>query len=324
MTMDISPVLDDVYLRQRFSNVKITWSRVACSYLRCFVALLRAYHYDVIWIYDELFPYLPGFAETMPRLSRRPIVYDCDDAIFHTYDLHRSRLVRTILSRKLEPLLNSATTVFCGNIYLQRWAAQFSNDVVIVPTVVDIDEYRPIARPPNPIPIIGWIGSPSTFSHLSPHLPQLEALVAAGSATVTIVGSGLPAGQVRGIDYVDWSEATEIASVQAMDIGIMPLPDTPWARGKCGYKLIQYMACGLPVIASAVGVNQQIVDHGTNGFLAASDSEWVMALDVLLNDAALRAMFGAAGRARVVADYSIQRFGPDVATKLLTAVHRLT
>lgn len=319
LTLDVFSLLDDTYLRQRFGNTRILWSRVFRSYVDCVVAVLSAKRYDVIWVHDELFPYLPGFVEILVCLSRRPIVYDFDDAIFHKYDKHRSRLVRAVLGRKLEPLLRSANTILCGNAYLQRWAAQFCDDAVVVPTVVDINEYRPAARPPNPVPTIGWIGSPSTYPYLAPHLPLLETLVAAGCATVTIVGAGLPAGQARGIGYVDWSEATELASVQGMDIGIMPLPNTPWAQGKCGYKLIQYMACGIPVVGSPVGVNQQIIDHGGNGFLAANEVEWTTALVTLLNDAARRAAFGAAGRAKVVSEYSTQVVGPEVAARLLAA-----
>jgi hypothetical protein len=101
-----------------------------------------------------------------------------------------------------------------------------------------------------------------------------------------------------------------------MDIGIMPLTDTPWSRGKCGYKLIQYMACGLPVVASPVGVNTHIVEHGVNGFLAASDAEWRDALYKLARDPGLRQKMGTAGRLKVETDYSLAAWGPRVAAML--------
>lgn len=118
------------------------------------------------------------------------------------------------------------------------------------------------------------------------------------------------------LDNLPWAEESEVARIHEMDIGIIPLTDTPWARGKCGYKLIQYMACGIPVIASPVGVNAEIVDHGVNGFLASSDVEWAEALQTLLRDPALRIRMGEAGRRKVERDYSLQVWGPRVAELL--------
>jgi hypothetical protein len=114
----------------------------------------------------------------------------------------------------------------------------------------------------------------------------------------------------------DAYEETEVSAIQSMDIGVMPLTDTPWARGKCGYKLIQYMACGLPVIASPVGVNKDIVEHGVNGFLAETDKEWCSAIETLLSDSELRRRMGAAGRKKVEESYSLQVWGPRVAQML--------
>jgi glycosyltransferase involved in cell wall biosynthesis len=124
------------------------------------------------------------------------------------------------------------------------------------------------------------------------------------------------------LDLVEWSEAAEVPFLQAVDIGIMPLSDTPWARGKCGYKLIQYMACGLPVVASPVGVNAEIVEHGVNGFLATTEAEWSEALATLLRDPALRQRMGAAGRRKVEEHYSLQVWGPRVAALLLDVAEK--
>lgn len=319
LTLTISPLLDNDYLRRLFRGKTIARLHVLAQYAGRFGALFGARRYDVLWVHYEMFPYLPGLFERLVRLTGRPVVYDLDDAIFHNYDLHRSRLVRALLGHKLEPLVRAATTAVCGNAYLQKWARQFCSDAIVVPTVVDIEHYCPAAKRSDRLPTIGWIGSPSTFAYVEHHLPLLRRLVDEGRAAVTIVGSGVTAGNVCGVNFVDWTEATEIAAIQSMDIGIMPLPDTPWARGKCGYKLIQYMACGLPVVASPVGVNQQIVDHGANGFLAVTDIEWSVALEALVANPAQRTAFGAAGRNRVVRGYSIQRYGPVVAEKLLAA-----
>ena len=113
-------------------------------------------------------------------------------------------------------------------------------------------------------------------------------------------------------EHVPWTEAAEVAAIAEFDVGIMPLADEPWERGKCGYKLIQYMACGLPVVASPVGVNRQIVEHGVNGFLAETPTQWDEALRTLLADPALRQRMGQAGRQKVERQFSLQVTGPKV------------
>jgi glycosyltransferase involved in cell wall biosynthesis len=133
------------------------------------------------------------------------------------------------------------------------------------------------------------------------------------------VGAGNAADEDAIVITRQWSEDREVADIQEMDIGIMPLPDAPWMRGKCGYKLIQYMACGLPVVASPVGVNRDIVDHGVNGFLAETPAEWAEALGTLVTDAALRQRMGAKARALVENQYSLRVQGPYIA-KLLRSV----
>ena len=141
----------------------------------------------------------------------------------------------------------------------------------------------------------------------SPHMAH-------GSARL---GLELEARRVGNLEVIAWSEDTEVDAIQSMDIGVMPLPDTPWARGKCGYKLIQYMACGLPVVASPVGVNKEILEHGVNGFLAESDAEWRTAIEALISDPDLRRRMGAAGRKKVENEYSLQVWGPRVANLFL-------
>jgi glycosyltransferase involved in cell wall biosynthesis len=133
-----------------------------------------------------------------------------------------------------------------------------------------------------------------------------------------VVGAGAAAEKDRfkGLELVDWSEEREIAEVQQMDIGVMPLPDEPWARGKCGYKLIQYMACGLPVVASPVGVNGEIVSEGASGYLAADLVQWEQALSRLAGDPGLRRAMGETGRRKIVADYSLAAHAPRLAGAL--------
>jgi glycosyltransferase involved in cell wall biosynthesis len=160
--------------------------------------------------------------------------------------------------------------------------------------------------------VIGWIGSPSTWGNVRPLLGLLERIHRDTGTRVRAIGAGAAAAADRfeGLDLVDWDEATEIAEVQRLSIGIMPLLDRSFERGKSGFKLIQYMACGLPVIASPVGVNSSIVRDGHNGLLASSEGEWEAGLRRLIADAAVRSGFGAEGRALAVAQYSLASQAP--------------
>jgi glycosyltransferase involved in cell wall biosynthesis len=312
--IETAPLLDDAYLRALFGGRGRSWAAVSAAYLargRHIRRVPRAFS----WVHCEFFPYLPGLAERAILAGGAPVIYDSDDAIFHQYDRHPNPLVRAMLGRKLEPLLRGARLAICGNAYLRDYAARFCRRVEIVPTVVDTDAYRPVPgeRPDRPV-TLGWIGSPSTWTYMRPMVPLLEALRRELGLRIRIVGAGEQAEDLPpGWEALPWSEASEIGLIQGMDIGIMPLPDEPWARGKCGYKLIQYMACGLPVIASPVGVNAEIVTEGRDGFHARDEAGWAGAIRRLARDAALRTEMGAQGRARIARNYSLAIHGPRLA-----------
>ena len=313
-----SPLLSERYLERLYSGRSTFWPSLA-AYARRAGQLLRAGHADLLWLEKEALPWLPWGLERalLPRAA--PLVVDYDDAVFHRYDLNQSAAVRHLLGRKLDRLMASASLVTAGNRYLaDRATAAGAQWVEIVPTVVDLTAYtrRPEPFSENAV-TIGWIGSPSTWTeYMAPMMPLLTPTAEAAGARIAAVGAGRAAAAHPLLDNLPWTEESEVARIHEMDIGIMPLTDTPWARGKCGYKLIQYMACGLPVIASPVGVNAEIVEHGVNGFLASSDAEWVEALQTLLCDPALRARMGEAGRLKVERDYSLQVWGPRVAQML--------
>ena len=311
--VDWHPLLDADYVRSLATGHRASKLRIAWAYLRRFGQLLRPRRADVVWIYAELFPYLPAWAERLAFLRGRPVVYDCDDAFFIPYDDHRQQLVRRLLSGKLDPLMAGAAACCCGNQYLRDHVAARNDRTMILPTVVDTDLYVPAPScDPGRGLVIGWIGSPTTWSNVRPLLPLLRELCAAHGVRVRVVGAGKAAEQdwFDGLDLIDWTEAGEVADVQAMDIGIMPLLDLPFQRGKSGYKLIQYMACGVPTVASPVGVNNQIVVPDENGFLATSEAEWRTALTRLIADGDLRQRLGAAGRAAAVANYSLASQAP--------------
>jgi glycosyltransferase involved in cell wall biosynthesis len=322
-TVDFAPLLGCDYVQRLVVGRRPSLLPVLGAYARRLKLLLGSGGYDVLWVQYEVFPYLPGFVERLTRLSKTPLVVDYDDAIFHTYDEARNPITRLLLGRKLTPLLRGADLCCCGNAYLEHYVRQYCRRTMVLPTVVDTNLYtlRSRAADGSP-PFIGWIGSPSTAPYLRPLIPLLSRLASSGRARVRIVGAGANAPAADHIEFVDWSRDREVAEVRAMDIGIMPLPNDQWARGKCGYKLIQYMACGLPVVASPVGVNSDIVREGENGFLASDPDEWDGALRTLIDDPELRDKMGQAGRDRVVSDYSLASQAPRLVEAFREIIRR--
>jgi glycosyltransferase involved in cell wall biosynthesis len=299
------PLLDDEYVRALAQGRRSSRSDIIASYLKRLGTVATAQRYDLIWVHFEAFPYAPAVLERLLLITGRPVIVDFDDAIFHMYDRHRSRLVRRLLSNKLRPLLRLASTVTVGNDYLRHYVERFNPAVTVIPTVVDTDRYVPEERTDTRPPVVGWIGSPSTWRYMEEILSDILPTIRQAGASFRAVGAGPQAQRWAEIESIPWTEATEIAEVQRMDIGVMPLPEEDWARGKCGYKLIQYMACGLPTIASPVGVNSTIVQQGETGYLASTSDQWKTALQRLLDDYNLRRRLGQAGRDRVVDHYSL-------------------
>lgn len=293
--------------------------RIVAGMARRLLSVLSAPRYDVIWIEKELFPYLPGAFERLLARTGIPYVVDYDDAIFHRYDRSRSPAVRRLLGAKLDPLLAGAFAVTAGNAYLADYARRHGvRRVEPVPTVVDIGRYRHAPEPAGEEFRIGWIGSPSTAPYIPIMHGPLRAL--ATERPIRLVTVGAPPFDLPGVpvEQHNWRLESEAQLIEGFHAGVMPLHDSPWEQGKCGYKLIQYMACGRPVIASPVGVNSEIVGNDA-GFMAASETDWLDALRALAESAERRATMGAAGRARVEDSYTLQVMAPRVADLLAEA-----
>ena len=321
ISLAAAPLFSDGYVRGLQQNTKNLFEAMR-AYAGRAQALLASRRFDLLWIEKEALPWLPAWFEKMLLSGAVPYVLDYDDAVFHYYDQHRKPVVRALLAGKHPALIQRAALVVAGNEYLADFAlAAGARQVEIVPTVIDLERYPLAAIDPAKMarpPCVGWIGQRATAPFLAPCAPLFNRLSAGGRARFTAIGIdaaslGLP------MASIPWSEDTEAASISSFDIGIMPLLDEPFERGKCGYKLIQYMACGLPVVASPVGVNCQLVEHGVNGVLAATLDEWEGALTTLLVDAHLRQRMGQAGRQKVEAQYSIQVTGPKLVELLKAA-----
>lgn len=322
--VEVASFFGNSYLQSLYSGQRDK-GRLAQFTLNRLRQCRQARQSEVIWVEKEALPWLPWALERVALPGGLPIVSDYDDAIFHRYDQHRSALVRGLLGKKIDRVMAHSMLVTAGNAYLaERARVAGAKRVEIVPTVVDAEAYQPApVQHADGKLRIGWIGTPQTWAKYGlPRMQFFRELARNHDIRFHLVGAQLKPDSEGPFDYVPWSEDREVAAIQAMDIGIMPLIDDPWERGKCGYKLIQYMACGLPVVASPVGVNREIVRPRVNGLLAASDAEWRDALVTLITDATLRLEMGMAGRKRVLEAYSIQALGPRIASLLLEVAER--
>lgn len=311
ISVAVAPLLPDSYLEALYAGRPRPLRSIAVAYAARIRQMAAAESFDLLWIEKELLPWFPYGAERWILKSAPPYIVDFDDAWFHHYDRSRWSLVRGLLGQKLDTLMRHATLVTVGNDYLAtRAESAGARSVAILPTVVDISRYPTAPGPGGDLPAVGWIGSPITDHYLGLVEEPLRRMVMGDEARLCLVGATPAALSTLPAERYEWREDTETGHIAAFDIGIMPLADTPWERGKCGYKLIQYMACGKPVVASPVGINRDIVEHGVNGFLAETPDEWAGALRRLAADPDLRQRLGAAGRAKVERHYSLMGTAP--------------
>ena len=237
------------------------------------------------------------------RLTCNYLVYDFDDAVFQKS--HGQGSLRR--EKNFNRVVSLADQIWAGNSYLANRARQMNEKVLIVPTSLDVQKYSESANKPDNYIDLVWIGSSSTKKHLVTALPALEK--AAGripSLRLKIIADFSLHSDVLTIVPVQWSEESEVRELVSAHIGIAPLPDNLYTRGKCALKVIQYMAAGLPVISSPTGVNKEIIEDGGNGFLVASDNEWITAIEKLAKDQNLRHRFGERGRTSSLENFSLQ------------------
>ena len=320
--IDIAPFLGDEYINALYRGGNQSYLSIANSYYRRLAQLLRSHHYDLVWVHLEALPWVPSFIESALLNICHRVVIDYDDAWFHRYDSHRLKVVRWILGNKIGRIMRQATMVIAGNEYLANYASESGAGCVrILPTVVDLAKYELAAPREEPVLNIGWIGTPATAGLLSAIQPALQEVCRDGSARLTTVGSG--AIRLVDVPFVarEWSEATEVAEIQQFDVGIMPLSETDlFCKGKCGLKLIQYMACGVPVVGTPVGVNREIIHNNVTGFQASTNQDWVRTLTAMKASVVARRRMGMAGRQMVERKYSLQTAAPRLAELFREAV----
>lgn len=268
--------------------------------------LLAGRRYDVVFLQKALTTAYVRGADTLLRRCARRLVYDIDDAV-HLAPPHPLRDPWRAIEDKnqVARIMRKADLVLAGNAWLTSEAERFGARVTCFPTVVDMSRFVPAARQPDRYRI-GWIGNPSTAEYLEPIREVLESFE---DAEVRLVGAEGARAPWRNAVACPWSLEQETAELQAFSVGVMPLPKTDWARGKCALKALQYMACGIPCVATPFGAALDVVRDGDNGLFADSPEAWRAALE-RLRDPSLRQRLGAAGRALVEEHYSLDKAAP--------------
>lgn len=267
--------------------------------------IIKSHQCDVVLLQREM---LSTFV-TFESLTKTPRVLDVDDAIFLYGNGNFARRLAQI-----------SDSIICGNAYLGNWFSLWNKNITIIPTAVDTDRYVPLIKKieNEDTIVIGWIGTSGNLKYVHNIEPALARVMDFYQNTrLRIVCDKRPEfhliDQAR-CEFIPWSESIEVASIQGMDIGIMPLEDSAWARGKCSFKMLQYMACRLPVVVSPVGMNAEVLSMGDIGIGCSTQEHWIEALGLLLDSATMRSKLGAAGRRVAVESFSIHKLGPQLAS----------
>lgn len=283
----------------------------------------RIRDFDAVYLFREAALLGPTWFERRIAGSGVPMVFDFDDAIFVPYVSPSNGYLSYLkFPGKTATICRLSAHVMAGNQYLADYALKYNPNVTIIPTTIDTEKYLPAERDDEPETLtIGWSGSYSTVQHLDTIREALQKLAQTEKFKLRVIGT--PEYFLPGVETeaIAWRSETEIDDLQKIDIGLMPLPDEDWSRGKCGLKALQYMALGIPTICSPVGVNSTIIDDGTNGFLAGPAAQWIEKLKLLLHSTELRRELGNAGRRTVEDSYSAISQVPRVLEVFRSVTH---
>lgn len=249
----------------------------------------------------------PPLLERWMRRRRPPLVYDFDDAVFLRHRIEANRRVAWLkCPGKTATLCRLSAHVTVGNSFLADFARRQTDDparVTVIPSSIDTRVYTPAPREKSRVPVVGWMGTSSSQTHLELFAPMLRRLAATRAIELRVVSNRRP--ELPGVvhSWRPWSAAGEVAELNEFDVGIMPMPDDEWSRGKCAFKALQYMAMSVATVASSVGANREVIEHGRNGLLASTDDEWVANISRLVDDTEERMRLGQAARRTVERDY---------------------
>ncbi len=272
--------------------------------------LLKVKKFDYIFIYREAAPVGPPVLEWLfSKVLRKKVIYDFDDAIWMPYMVTEGSFLTRFFKNKakVKKICRWAATVSCGNKYLCDYAGKYNRNIVYNPTCVDTqNRYNILARHDVKRVTLGWTGSFSTLNYLESLEPVLKKLQEKYEFDIKVICNREPRFHLKNVNYIEWTHQNELTELASCQVGLMPLADEAWSEGKCGFKLIQYLALEIPAVSSPFGVNKKIIDHGENGFLCSTEEEWYAAIEKLILDAALRVKLGKAGRKKIQSQYSLE------------------
>ena len=330
ITLDMVPFEDDALhdVLYRRGHLLTKSTRMLEAFSRRVVRTLRIKGYDAVWLYREAALAGPALIERFLASRGMPLVYDFDDPIWLPYTSPTNGILsRLKMPGKTAAICRMADVVVVGNRLLAEWARQHASRVEIVPSTIDLAEYpeRSADQPRHRAVRIVWTGSHSTLPFLDLVMDALERLSAQRDFELVVIShTDAPPIQRNGLRVVGrkWSEQTEAADLYDCDIGIAPFPNHGWTPWRCHGKVLQYMAAGLPVVASNIGILPEYVEHGVSGFLASHDQDWIDQLTRLIDDAALRLELGTAGRRKVEQQFNAEPWAAAYAQILRGAVER--
>lgn len=305
----IKPLLGDWYLSTVWSHkskVKIGL-QIVVAYLKRILSILFLHSDNVVWIGADLLPSFPGWMETYMKMRGIQYVIEFDDAVFHNYDQSCSRVMRWLYHRKFEKVIRNASSVICGCSYLANYSRQWNDNVIIIPTCIDENKYNVTLKNDNNL-VVGWIGSPSTSPNICIVVEALKSIGNVFDYELHLVGFDTKYEYcLKGLRYkiIKWSAETEIDNMAQFSIGIMPLQNTPFSQGKCAFKLVQYMAMGIPTISTPLQSNVEI-NKGCGNLFAKDTFEWIAAFKKLLSNKALREEIGFHNKRIAMKHYTFQ------------------
>ncbi|WKV10880.1 glycosyltransferase [Marivirga harenae] len=287
------------------SAKKIAW--LIISFIKRFLLLFQLHSYEFIFIHREASPVGPPFFEWIVRfIWRKKIIYDFDDAIW-LEDPGEKGSLKAVLKwkSKVRNICKWSYKVSCGNEYLAEFAKKYNDKVVVNPTTIDTTYHRALEKKDSEKTVIGWTGTHSTLQYLKLVLPVLDQLSTNYDFELLVISNQKPDFDVHYMRFIPWSKRSEIEDLNKIDIGIMPLSNDIWSQGKCGFKLLQYMAVKKPIVGSPVGVNEKLLTESRAGYSATNEKEWTQKLSDLIEDYNLRNQLGKKGREYVEKNYSV-------------------
>ena len=311
---DLAPFLDEAtwkILYQPGNQIQKIWGIIKGLAKRNWLVFFRLSSYDYVFIHREAAPIGPPVFEWwIAKVLKKKIIYDFDDAIWLSNTSQANQIATKFKSPgKVGSICKWSYKISAGNDYLCNYALQFNENVVLNPTTIDTENLHnptlfPLAKKSKK-PVIGWTGTHSTLPYLKILVAVIQKLEKEFDFTFLVISNQPPELSLKSVDYLPWNIETEIPDLMKMDIGVMPLLENQWSKGKCGFKVLQYLSLGIPALASPVGVNSKIVRQGENGFLCENEDDWYENLKKLLQDGNLRKKLGKQGRKHIILNYSV-------------------